>query len=83
MGSQSYVGWAVLMASSIRFSGMLGLILGEWKGTSGKTRTLLGIGLAVLLGSAVLSGYSGELGRQTAARLVPTAPAAAAPTTSN
>lgn len=63
MGDQSYVGWAVLMASSIMFSGILGLILGEWKGTSGKTRGLLGFGLAVLLGSAVLSGYSGKLGK--------------------
>ena len=62
MGSQSYVGWAVLMASSIMFSGILGLMLGEWKGTSGKTRGLLGFGLAVLLASAVLSGYSGKLG---------------------
>ena len=63
MGSQSYVGWAVLMASSIMFSGALGLMLGEWKGTSSKTRGLLGFGLAVLLGSAVLSGYSGKLGK--------------------
>jgi L-rhamnose-H+ transport protein len=66
MGDQSYVGWAVLMASSIMFSGILGLILGEWKGTSGKTRGLLGFGLAVLLGSAVLSGYSGKLGQDEA-----------------
>ena len=73
MGSQSYVGWAVLMASSIMFSGALGLMLGEWKGTSVRTRGLLGFGLAVLLGSAVLSGYSGKLGQET------TKPAAAAP----
>ena len=54
MGSQSYVGWAVLMASSIMFSGALGLILGEWKGTSSRTRGLLGFGLAVLLGGRPL-----------------------------
>jgi L-rhamnose-H+ transport protein len=72
------VGWAVLMASSIMFSGALGLILGEWKGTSIRTRSLLGLGLAVLLGSAVLSGYSGALG-QKAATAAP-APAAAAGT---
>jgi L-rhamnose-H+ transport protein len=71
MGSQSYVGWAVLMASSIMFSGALGLILGEWKGTSRRTRGLLGFGLAVLLGSAVLSGYSGKLGQDTAKQAVP------------
>ena len=74
MGSQSYVGWAVLMASSIMFSGALGLILGEWKGTSSRTRGLLGLGLAVLLGSAVLSGYSGKLGQDAAKQPAPTIP---------
>ena len=77
MGSQGYVGWAVLMASSIMFSGALGLMLGEWKGTSTRTRGLLGLGLVVLLGSAVLSGYSGKLG-QDAAKAAP-APAITAP----
>jgi L-rhamnose-H+ transport protein len=67
MGQQGYVGWAVLMASSIMFSGLLGIILGEWKGTSSKTRGLLVLGLVVLLGSAVLSGYSGKLGQDAAA----------------
>ena len=74
MGDQGYVGWAVLMASQIMFSGALGLILGEWKGTSVKTRALLGFGLAVLLGSAVLSGYSGKLGQDTAKQAAPTIP---------
>jgi L-rhamnose-H+ transport protein len=73
MGSQSYVGWAVLMASSIMFSGALGLILGEWKGTSVRTRSLLGLGLVVLLGSAVLSGYSGALGQKAASNPAPAA----------
>jgi L-rhamnose-H+ transport protein len=71
MGDQSYVGWAVLMASSIMFSGVLGLILGEWKGTSSKTRGLLAVGLAVLLSSAFISGYSGKLGQQAAAQPTP------------
>jgi L-rhamnose-H+ transport protein len=76
MGSQSYVGWAVLMASSIMFSGALGLMLGEWKGTSIRTRSLLGLGLVVLLGSAVLSGYSGKLGQEAPKDLPAAAPAA-------
>ena len=75
MGSQSYVGWAVLMASSIMFSGVLGLMLGEWKGTSPRTRGLLGLGLVVLLGSAVLSGYSGKLGQEVVKAPAVTAPA--------
>jgi L-rhamnose-H+ transport protein len=64
MGNLGYVGWAVLMASQIMFSGILGLILGEWKGTSSRTRSLLFAGLAVLLGSAVIAGYSGYLSQQ-------------------
>ena len=66
MGDQGYVGWAVLMASSIMFSGVLGVILGEWKGTSSRTRGLLFTGLIVLLGSAFIAGYSGKLGQDEA-----------------
>jgi L-rhamnose-H+ transport protein len=64
MGAQSYVGWAVLMGSSIMFSGVLGIILGEWKGTSARTRGLLSAGLLVLLCSAFVAGYAGKLGQQ-------------------
>ena len=61
MGSTSYIGWAVLMASSILFSQLLSILLGEWKGTGSKTRELLASGLVLLLGSAVLAGYAGSL----------------------
>jgi L-rhamnose-H+ transport protein len=61
MGSLSYVGWAVLMGSTIMFSGILGLMLGEWKGTSGRTQRFLYSGLVLLLVSAVMVGYSGSL----------------------
>jgi len=62
MGNTSYIGWAVLMASAILFSQILGLFLGEWKGTSKKTMRLLGTGLVLLVLSAVVAGYSGHLG---------------------
>lgn len=62
MGETSYIGWAVLMASAILFSQILGLMLGEWKGTSKKTLRLLVTGLALLIVSAVVAGYSGHLG---------------------
>jgi L-rhamnose-H+ transport protein len=60
MGSTSYIGWAVLMASQILFSQLLGLFLGEWKGTGRRTRSLLGSGLLLLIISAVLAGYAGS-----------------------
>ncbi len=61
MGQTAYVGWAVLMASSILFSALLGIFLGEWKGTSRRTRIMLAAGLVLLLASAVIAGYSGRL----------------------
>lgn len=64
MGKTAYVGWAVLMACAILFGTLLGVILGEWKGTGSKTRGLLGTGLAMLVLSAVLAGYAGKLGQE-------------------
>lgn len=64
MGNTAYVGWAVLMASAILFSQLLGLMLGEWKGTSKKTMQLLVAGLVLLILSAFVAGYSGYLGQQ-------------------
>ena len=61
MGSMDYIGWAVLMASSILFSSLIGVVGGEWKGTSGRTRGLLVLGLLLLLVSAGIAGYSGSL----------------------
>lgn len=65
MGKTSYIGWAVLMASQILFSQVLGVILGEWKGTSKKTIRLLMTGLALLILSAVTAGYGGYLGARS------------------
>lgn len=67
MGDTSYIGWAVLMASSILFSQILGMFLGEWKGTSRKTVSLLAVGLVLLIVSAVAAGYSGYLAKQAPA----------------
>lgn len=61
MGATAYVGWAVLMASAILFSTLLGMFLGEWSGTSGRTRGLLSAGLLLLLVSSIVAGYSGSL----------------------
>jgi len=64
MGKMAYIGWAVLMASAILFSTLLGIFLGEWKGTSSRTRGLLALGLVLLLSSTVLAAYSGKLSQK-------------------
>ena len=67
MGKTAYVGWAVLMASAILFSTLLGILLGEWKGTSARTRQRLAVGLLLLILSSVIAAYSGYLGQSGAA----------------
>ena len=62
MGQTAYVGWALLMACQILFSSLIGaFFLGEWRATGRRTRTLLAVGLALLILTAVLTGYSGYL----------------------
>jgi L-rhamnose-H+ transport protein len=73
MGETSYIGWAVLMASAILFSTLLGILLGEWKGTSKRTVSLLAVGLILLVLSAVVAGYSGYLGKQVSEQKIPAA----------
>jgi L-rhamnose-H+ transport protein len=54
------------MASSIMFSALLGILLGEWRGTSCRTRTVLAFGLILLLISSIIAAISGYMGQQTA-----------------
>ena len=61
MGKTAYIGFAVLMASAIMFSSLLGILLGEWRGTSSRTRVLLAAGLVILVSSTVLGAYSGYI----------------------
>jgi len=64
MGKTAYIGFAILMAGQILFSSLLGTVLGEWRGTSGKTKSLLVFGLLMLVSSFVMAAYSGHLGQQ-------------------
>jgi L-rhamnose-H+ transport protein len=48
MGDVRYISFAVLMSSAVFFSALLGVMLGEWKGTSARTKTLLTAGIIVL-----------------------------------
>ena len=46
-----YISFAVMMASTIFFSTLVGVFLGEWKGTSAKTKGLLVLGTLILIAS--------------------------------
>ena len=59
MGEFRYVSFAVLMSSAVFFSSILGVFLGEWRGTSLRTKALLSLGVVVLavgFGTMALGG---------------------------
>ena len=51
MGDLRYISFAVMMASTIFFSTIVGVVTGEWRGTSEKTKGLLALGTLVLVAS--------------------------------
>ena len=58
MGDIRYISFAIVMGSCVLFSSILGVFLGEWKGTGARTRGLLVAGLVVLalsIGLAVVA----------------------------
>lgn len=61
MGRYRFSSWTLHMASIIIFSTLWGIALKEWKGTSRRTRRLLALGLAVLVGSTLVVGYGNFL----------------------
>ncbi|MBR0197215.1 MAG: rhamnose/proton symporter RhaT [Kiritimatiellae bacterium] len=50
-GSIAYISFAIVMGSSVLFSSLIGIALGEWKGTGAKTRNYLALGLVILAAS--------------------------------
>ena len=61
MGSMGYISFAILMGSSVLFSSLLGVILGEWKGTGAKTRKMLALGLFTLAASIAIAVVAKKL----------------------
>jgi len=61
IGTYKFSSWSLHMASIIIFSTMWGIILHEWRGTSGRTHRLIAIGLAVLVASLIIVGYGNYL----------------------
>jgi L-rhamnose-H+ transport protein len=61
MGAYRFSSWTIHMASIVIFSTLWGLGLHEWRGASSKSKRLLGVGLAVLIGSTLIIGYGNYL----------------------
>jgi L-rhamnose-H+ transport protein len=61
MGELCYLGWAELMTGVMFFSTIVGILLGEWRNTSIRTRALLACGWIFLTASTALLGYAGYL----------------------
>ena len=62
MGKFGFSSWTLHMASIIIFSTLWGIGLKEWRGTSARTKALLALSLALLVGSTIVVGYGNYLG---------------------
>ena len=60
MGDFRYISFAVLMSSAVFFSAILGVLLGEWKGVSARTRLLLAAGVLVLFAGFTVMALGGK-----------------------
>lgn len=61
MGKYDFSSWTLHMASIIIFATLWGMALREWRGTSKRTKALVGLGLFLLVGSSVIVGYGNYL----------------------
>lgn len=64
MGKYDFSSWTLHMASIIIFATLWGLALREWRGTSGRTKALVTLGLTLLIGSTLIVGYGNYLQAQ-------------------
>jgi L-rhamnose-H+ transport protein len=61
MGPFTFTSWGILMALTIAFATIWGLLRKEWKGASRKVYTIMIISLIVIIASAFIIGISGSI----------------------
>jgi L-rhamnose-H+ transport protein len=61
MGQFEFSSWTLHMASIILFATLWGILLKEWRGTSGKTKGLVTAGILLLIGATVVVGFGNYL----------------------
>ena len=60
-GSIAFAGWTVFMSSTVIFSTLVGILVGEWHGVSRRTKSLLAASLVILVVALVTIGYGNYL----------------------
>jgi L-rhamnose-H+ transport protein len=66
MGRYQFSSWTLHMASIILFATLWGFVLKEWAGASARTRRLVWIGIATLVGSTVIIGAGNYIAVESA-----------------
>ncbi len=60
MGSFTFTSWGILMALTIGFATIWGLIRGEWKGVSARVYMIMIVSLLILIAASFMIGISGS-----------------------
>lgn len=61
MGPFTFTSWGILMALTIGFASVWGLIRGEWKGVSVRIYAIMAISLLILIAASFMIGISGSV----------------------
>ena len=60
MGDLKYISFAVMMASTIFFSTLIGVFLGEWKGVGARTKAFLALGTVIMVASFCVISFGSK-----------------------
>ena len=61
MGPFTFTSWGILMALTIGFAAVWGLIRGEWRGAPGRVYVLMALSLLILIAASFMIGISGSV----------------------
>jgi L-rhamnose-H+ transport protein len=61
MGPFTFTSWGILMALTIGFASIWGLIRGEWKGVSIRIYVIMALSLLILIAASFMIGISGSI----------------------
>jgi L-rhamnose-H+ transport protein len=61
MGPFTFTSWGILMALTIGFASVWGLIRGEWKGVSIRIYVIMALSLVILVAASFIIGISGSI----------------------